>query len=640
MIRNLNLRAKSMLVVIIPLLMLIISVVSVFWSMTLTSSAEDNVQRSLKALSQIHAVHAQLAEAASGVRGYLYTNDPNFLQPYWRATKQLKPSLEDMKAVIKDQKQSELVDIISNLVTIKMENLEALRAQAETQQNAPLQQILVEEKALLDLLRERIVDMENREQVIIDQFTERVNFLRQRNLIIAILAAVLGIFAAISASWLFANSLVSRVRFIGENAKRLEENRELQPVKPSPDELGQLARRIETAGELLASRAREAQAARLEAEMANQAKTDFLSRISHELRTPLNAILGFAQLLERDLKNPAEKRSIELIHSSGLHLLQLVNDVLDISRIESGHILLSLEPVDLQQSLTDTIAMTQRQAQTRQVQVIYENSETATLFVDADRHRLLQVLLNLVSNAIKYNQPQGKVIISTIKESESTYRICVDDSGAGISDDLKPTLFTPFARGNNQQVEGTGLGLAVSKSLIEAMGGDIGYEPSPRLNGTRFWFTLTRSHDLSSLSTQTETTQAIIATPAVQKNKKQVLYIEDDAANRVLVEAVLSRLDDIDLTLIDHGEKAMAHISDTLPNLLLLDLELPKPWSGELILSTLRQRYSAQELPIIILTANALPDTRQRLLELGANHYLSKPFNISELIQLVRTYVK
>lgn len=640
MISKLSLRAKSMLVVIIPLLMLIISVISVFWSMTLTSSAEDNVQRSLKALSQIHAVHAQLAEAASGVRGYLYTNDPNFLQPYWRATKQLEPSLEAMKDVVKDPKQAELVGVISDLVSIKMENLESLRIKAELEQNAPLQQILVNEKVLLDLLRERIVDMENREQAIIEQFTERVNFLRQRNLIIAILAAVLGIFAAISASWLFANSLVRRVRFIGENAKRLEENRELQPVKPSPDELGQLARRIETAGELLASRAREAQAARLDAEMANQAKTDFLSRISHELRTPLNAILGFAQLLERDLKDPTERRSIELIHSSGLHLLQLVNDVLDISRIESGHLLLSLEPVDLQQSITDTIAMTQRQAHTRQVQVVYENIETSTLLVDADRHRLLQVLLNLVSNAIKYNQPKGHVIISTIKESEATYRICVDDSGAGISDNLKPTLFTPFARGNNQQVEGTGLGLAVSKSLIEAMGGDIGYEPSPRLNGTRFWFTLTRSHDLSSLSTQTAAPQAIIAIPAVQKTKKQVLYIEDDAANRVLVEAVLSRLDDIDLTLIDHGEKAMTHIGDTMPNLLLLDLELPKPWSGELILSTLRQRYSAQELPIIILTANALPDTRQRLLELGANHYLSKPFNISELIQLVRTYVK
>jgi len=640
MISKLSLRAKSMLVVIIPLLMLIISVISVFWSMTLTSSAEDNVQRSLKALSQIHAVHAQLAEAASGVRGYLYTNDPNFLQPYWRATKQLEPSLEAMKDVVKDPKQAELVGVISDLVSIKMENLESLRIKAELEQNAPLQQILVNEKVLLDLLRERIVDMENREQAIIEQFTERVNFLRQRNLIIAILAAVLGIFAAISASWLFANSLVRRVRFIGENAKRLEENRELQPVKPSPDELGQLARRIETAGELLASRAREAQAARLEAEMANQAKTDFLSRISHELRTPLNAILGFAQLLERDLKDPTERRSIELIHSSGLHLLQLVNDVLDISRIESGHLLLSLEPVDLQQSITDTIAMTQRQAQTRQVQVVYENIETSTLLVDADRHRLLQVLLNLVSNAIKYNQPKGQVIISTIKETESTYRICVDDSGAGISDDLKPTLFTPFARGNNQQVEGTGLGLAVSKSLIEAMGGDIGYEPSPRLKGTRFWFTLTRSQDLSSRSTQAQVPQAIIATPVVQKNKKHVLYIEDDAANRVLVEAVLSRLDDIELTLIDHGEKAMAHIDDTLPNLLLLDLELPKPWSGELILSTLRQRYSAQELPIIILTANALPDTRQHLMELGANHYLSKPFNISELIQLVRTYVK
>jgi len=167
MIRNLNLRAKSMLVVIIPLLMLIISVVSVFWSMTLTSSAEDNVQRSLKALSQIHAVHAQLAEAASGVRGYLYTNDPNFLQPYWRATKQLKPSLEAMKDVVKDPKQAELVGVISDLVSIKMENLEALRIKAELEQNAPLQQTLVNEKVLLDLLRERIVDMEGREQIII-----------------------------------------------------------------------------------------------------------------------------------------------------------------------------------------------------------------------------------------------------------------------------------------------------------------------------------------------------------------------------------------------------------------------------------------------------------------------------------------
>ncbi|MDZ4298865.1 MAG: ATP-binding protein [Moraxellaceae bacterium] len=640
MISNLNLRAKSMLVVIIPLLMLIISVLSVFWSMTLTSSAEDNVQRSLKALSKIHAVHAQLAEAASGVRGYLYTNDPSFLQPYWRATQQMGPALTDMEAAIRDPQQSELVQTISNLVTIKMENLEALRLQAEVEQNAPLQQVLVDEKALLDLLRERIVDMENREQIIIDQFTERVNFLRQRNLIIAILAAVLGIFSAISASWLFANSIVSRVRLIGENAKRLEQNREQQPVQPSQDELGQLARRIETAGELLATRAREAQSARLEAELANQAKTDFLSRISHELRTPLNAILGFAQLLERDLHNPSEKRSIELIHSSGLHLLQLVNDVLDISRIESGHLLLSLQPIDLQQTLAETIAMTQRQAQTNHVHVICEANTESSCYVDADRHRLLQVLLNLVSNAIKYNQAQGQVIISVAEEGADQYRVCIDDTGAGISEALKATLFTPFARGNNQQIEGTGLGLAVSKSLIEAMGGHIGYEPSPRLSGTRFWFTLSKSQ--STASTQAADIKPILPTAslAVENTAKSVLYIEDDAANSVLVEAIFSRLDDIKLTLIDNGEQGLAHILEQPPLLVLLDLELPLPFNGEKVLSTLRQQYSAEELPIVILTANALPDTRQRLLAMGANHYLTKPFNISELIQLVRTYVK
>lgn len=490
--RNLSLRAKSLVVILFPLLILVVAVFLVILSIRFSTDAEDNVQRSIRALGNIHAVHAQVAEAASGVRGFLYTRDASFLQPYWRAKRQIPDALIAMRNSIKDPVQVELITEISRLVNLKMQNLDRIRQEAEQHTDLKLQKILVDEKVLLDVLREKIAQTELREQELISQYTETANQSRQRHLIIALSAATLGIFTAIGFSWWFANGLVTRVRAIGENAKRLESGQAQYPLEPSEDELGQLAVHIQKAGSMLAARAAEAQAARLDAEIANRAKTDFLSRISHELRTPLNAILGFAQLLERDLRSTPKQRSVELILSGGHHLLQLVNDVLDISRIESGNLVMRLTPLDLNSIILETIAMTNSQSQLSQVTVSFHPQVTVSpVFVMADRHRLLQVLLNLISNAIKYNRVDGHVDISIRSAGYSQWRVEIADTGIGIPAALEHKLFSPFARAEDTRVEGTGLGLAVSKSLIEAMQGELGWSRRPD-EGSIFWLTLGR----------------------------------------------------------------------------------------------------------------------------------------------------
>lgn len=487
---NISLRAKSVLVVVLPLLILLIAVFLVWWSTRFTANAEDNLQRSIRALSGIHAVHAQVAEAASGVRGYIYTRDPSFLQPYWLAERQIPNALQNLQQSVKDPIQTDLVAEISRLVRIKMQNLDRIRKEAALDQNLKLQKVLVDEKVLLDVLREKIAQTELREQELILQNTVRANQLRQRHLLIAISAAAMGIFAAIGLSWWFANGLVQRVRAIGENAKRLEQGQTQLQIQPSADELGQLAARIHTAGNLLAARAEEAHIARFEAEEANQAKTAFLSRMSHELRTPLNAILGFAQLLERDLRGTPKQRSIELILSSGHHLLQLVNDVLDISRIESGHIELSLSKINLNDLIYETLAMNQAQADANKIQLhFYAPSEP--VWVLADRQRLLQVLLNLLSNAIKYNHTAGQVWLTLEPEDSAHWRLNVADTGVGISAELEKRLFSPFARDPQNRVEGTGLGLAVSQNLMHAMNGHLGWQ-ARQPEGSIFWLRLPR----------------------------------------------------------------------------------------------------------------------------------------------------
>ncbi len=278
--------------------------------------------------------------------------------------------------------------------------------------------------------------------------------------------------------------------------------------------------------------------AREEAERANRAKSEFLSRMSHELRTPLNAILGFGQLLEMSVQTPRQRENVFHILKGGKHLLGLINEVLDIARIESGRVELTLESVSVAQVLTEAVALIQPLAAQRNIRVDPCGGQTANAFLRADRQRLSQVMLNLLSNAVKYNRAGGSVSLSCAASSDGWRRLGVSDTGPGISPADQAKLFIPFERlgAETSAVEGTGIGLALSKRLVEAMGGRIGMESVEGL-GSTFYLELPVA-DGESLHDETVIDRPILSL-AEAEARPTVLYVEDNLSNFALVEQAL-----------------------------------------------------------------------------------------------------
>lgn len=282
----------------------------------------------------------------------------------------------------------------------------------------------------------------------------------------------------------FSSDLRDTLATVGTQLGRVVER--VRHQQETADRVAELAR---VNGELQASKDAEAQR-RVEAERRNTAKSEFLSTISHELRTPLNAVLGFAQLLEQDKLSPDQSEFVGYIARSGRHLLELVNGLLDTSRIEAGHLDLSLGDMSVAAQVADATSTMSTQAERRRIDIVA--AVPSDLYVHVDPQRLFQVLLNLLSNAIKYNRDGGTVTIAATTVSESIVRVTVDDTGEGIPPELLPRLFQPFDRLGVSDVPGTGLGLALTRQLVEAMGGSIGV--SSKVNvGTRFWIELRRS---------------------------------------------------------------------------------------------------------------------------------------------------
>jgi PAS domain S-box-containing protein len=376
----------------------------------------------------------------------------------------------------------------------------------------------------------------------------------------------------------------------------------------------------------------EARVAKRESERANRAKSEFLSRMSHDLRTPLNAVLGFAQLLETESLTASQLDSVSQILRGGRHLLELINEVLDIARIEAGQLSLSPEAVPVAAVIQLVVDFLTPLGLPRRITVHADVDPNDTIHVRADQQRLRQVLLNLVGNAVKYNHEGGAVRVTCATQADGRVLISVTNTGMGIPAHKLPLLFRPFERLGAEQgpVEGTGLGLAVSKALTEAMGGTIGVRSDPE-SGTTFWIELPEQSPAAGAKHAGEAHVDAVLPPATSGT---VLYIEDNQSNIRLMERLLGRRQGVRLVSAPSGALGLSLARQVAPDLIFLDLHLPD-MAGEDVLHRLCSDAATAHVPVAVLSADATPIQRQRLLGLGAVAYVTKPVHFPDVLRLV-----
>ncbi|CAN5499424.1 hypothetical protein BH11ARM1_BH11ARM1_08670 [soil metagenome] len=372
--------------------------------------------------------------------------------------------------------------------------------------------------------------------------------------------------------------------------------------------------------------------ARKEAEFANHAKSDFLSRMSHELRTPLNAVLGFGQILERQKLSELQAESVGHILNAGRHLLGLINEVLDFAKIDAGHMELCLKPVDLNNAVAEVCALLRPLADGRGIKIENHVSDSCGPTVEADPQRIRQVLINLIANAIKYNKIDGFVEISCSKSIKGFTRISVRDSGPGISDTERTKLFTAFERldASRSEVEGNGLGLALSKQLVLAMGGQIGVDSAPG-EGCTFWFDLKSSKKSVKRKVTNARNLGVSKVVFPEAGKHTILCIEDNVANLNLLEAVFQDRPDLKMLAALQGGVGLDLARIHRPSLILLELNLPDIPGSE-VLARLRRHPVTRDIPIIVTSTYASRQQLERLMEDGAHAFVTKPLHIKDLL--------
>lgn len=383
-------------------------------------------------------------------------------------------------------------------------------------------------------------------------------------------------------------------------------------------------------------RTRAAEQARAAAEAASLAKTEFLSRMSHELRTPLNAIVGFAQSLSQDPVVQADARrrdGVALIERAGWHLTGMISDVLDLSRIESGSLRLSLGPVDLAPLARDALAFVAADAKRDQVQCSLEIAEDAR-WIHADPVRVEQVLVNLLSNAVKYNRPGGRVDLrGRLAVDGATVRITVRDTGLGMTPQQLEGLYQSFNRLGRESSgkPGAGIGLVVTRTLVQLMRGQLGVRSTPGA-GSEFTVTLPVAQPAGTL---TDRPPDLAEGPEFTETRpRRLLYIEDDAVNALVMAALVGRRPDLRLEVCETLADGLAHLRRSPPDLLLLDMQLPDGRGLEL-LHTLHGDPQLRHLPVVMVSADAMDETIHAAMQAGARAYVTKPLAFDDVLRQI-----
>jgi len=378
-------------------------------------------------------------------------------------------------------------------------------------------------------------------------------------------------------------------------------------------------------------------AARDTALKATELKNAFLSHTSHELRTPLNAILGFTQLLEISDLSEEDHDSAGRILGAGHHLLTLINELIDIARIESGDLGLSLEPVSLLPLIEEASQLMGPLAAERSI-IITQHCTQPALTALADRHRLMQILINLMSNAVKYNRRGGTITATSQDEGADWVSLVISDTGPGLSQDDLERIFIPFERLGAEQtaVEGNGIGLPLAKSLAEAMGGQLSASSVPG-EGSAFTISLPRAPDMSHVGPPQVTPAIPAQMHSHARDVIEILYIEDNPANIEVVSRFLKSRPDARLQSESSGRAGLERAIRGVPDIILLDLHLAD-LHGEQVLKELRAEPVTAAIPVVVLSADASPGVVRRLLADGVLAYLTKPLDLAEIGGLLDSF--
>jgi len=433
-----------------------------------------------------------------------------------------------------------------------------------------------------------------------------------------------------TASYLLLSSLMYFYESIRDDYEKIIESKNKEILETNMDLTREFAAREKVQQDLVA--------ATKEAERANRAKSEFLSRMSHELRTPLNAILGFAQLLESDSRDPltpAQSEKLHFILRSGQDLLMLINEVLDLARIEAGRMVLASQKTPLGPVIQEAVSIIRPLADQRQIVMQDKTGANQGACLTVDPIRLKQVLLNFLSNAVKYNREAGLIAVEAEEVREGILRVSVVDTGMGIPEDKQEMVFEPFLRlgEDDAAVEGTGIGLTIVKKVTEAMGGQVGLTSTPGL-GSRFFVEFPLVGRVEAVAVEAEQLAAELKeVPApTAPAQRTLLYIEDDLANLILVRHILNRRPDIRLLEAPQGQLGLDLASAHRPDVILLDIHLPD-MTGRDVLRVLRQDEVTRDVPVVVVSASAMPNEVQRVIDEGASTFLAKPLDVKLFLE-------
>jgi signal transduction histidine kinase/CheY-like chemotaxis protein len=635
---DLSLRAKGLIVVAVPLIALM-CIISANLLLQHSESNERNISTNARNLADATAqVLTDAVNGEAGVRGYAATRDPIFLAPYTLMLTRIgaeRTSLRQAAVVEGDGRQQRTVDATTGQVLADLAQLRSAISDGSSAGN--LLPALLSAKTTMDRLRGQVADLAAAPTAVVAAQHDKLTTLQTRIERLDIAGLVLALLAGLAGVALFTSGIASRVDTNAENARRLGEGLPLEPIIPAGDEIGRLAESHIRAELLLARRAAELTSARDAAVKATQAKNSFLSSTSHELRTPMNAILGFAQLIQMSELSEEDSDGVERILGAGHHLLALINELIDIARIESGDLGLSLEPVLVRPVIEECSQLMTPIAAERSIRIIQDRVPPA-LAAFADRQRLSQVLVNLISNAVKYNHRDGSITISCTEEGSGEASIVVSDTGPGLAPDDLERIFVPFERlgAERTAVEGTGIGLPLARSLTEAMGGHL-TASSVLSQGAAFTVSLPRAPDLIPVPAPSPAPRSAAARPHAPAGAGlSILAIDDNPANLEVISRYLRSRPGANLLSAASGRAGLECAVRDVPDVILLDLHLPD-LQGEEVLNELKAEPATAAIPVIVLSADASRGVIRRLLAGGAFAYLTKPIELAELGKLLDT---